>query len=77
MLFRSPAVQVRFRFENKGSLPNDLHVRDGDDDRGGTDVIGQGESADAELSLAPGDYELFCSVGDHAELGMTGDLKLQ
>jgi plastocyanin len=74
---KSAEVAVRFVLTNDGSLPHDLHVREGDEDLGGTDVIGEGKSDDATLSLARGEYEIYCSVGDHADLGMTGTLKVE
>lgn len=68
---------VRLRLRNEGSLPHDIHVRSGDDDRGGTRVIGDGETAEASLTLPPGEYETYCSIGDHAELGMKGTLTVE
>jgi plastocyanin len=65
---------VRFRMRNVGSLPHDIHVRAGDDDRGGTEPIGGGETVEGTVTLPPGDYRLFCSIGDHEDLGMRGKL---
>jgi plastocyanin len=73
----SGPTPIRFELRNEGTLPHDLHVRRDDDDLGGTDAIGEGENATASVRLAPGEYEIFCSIGDHAELGMTGDLKIE
>lgn len=71
------AAAVVFRLKNDGSLPHDLRVRAGDDDRGGTEAIGGGETAAATVSLTPGDYDVFCSIGDHEKLGMKGKLTVQ
>ena len=71
------AVPVRFELRNVGSLPHDIHVRRGDEELGGTEAVGAGETARGTVELAPGDYELYCSIGDHADLGMTGDLKIE
>ena len=68
---------VRFELSNDGSLPHDLHVRKGDDELGGTKAIGAGEDASASVTLAPGEYEIYCSIGDHADLGMTGKLTVE
>jgi plastocyanin len=68
---------IRFELTNDGSLPHDLHVRKGDEELGGTEAIGDGDEASASVKLAPGDYEVYCSIGDHADLGMTGDLKVE
>jgi plastocyanin len=69
--------EVRFELTNAGSLPHDLHVREGDEELGGTEAIGDGDEASATVKLAPGDYEFYCSIGDHADLGMKGDLKVE
>lgn len=71
------SARVRIDLRNTGSLPHDAHVRKGDEELGGTDAIGGGKSASATVNLAPGDYELYCSIGDHADLGMTADLKIE
>ena len=72
-----PRVPVRFEFHNVGSLPHDIHVRRDGDDLGGTEAVGDGKTASATVELDAGDYEIFCSIGDHADLGMTGDLKIE
>jgi plastocyanin len=70
------SARVRIVMRNTGSLPHDAHVRNGGE-LGGTKAVGGGESAEATVNLAPGDYELYCSIGDHADLGMTADLKIE
>jgi plastocyanin len=68
---------VRFELKNVGSLPHDIHVRRGDEELGGSEAVGEGETARATVDLAPGDYEVYCSIGDHADLGMKGELKIE
>jgi plastocyanin len=70
-------VPVRFELQNVGSLPHDIHVREGDEELGGTEAIPDGDTARATVTLARGSYELYCSIGDHADLGMTGELKIE
>jgi plastocyanin len=71
------SARVRFDLTNEGSLPHDVHVRRGDESLGGTDAVGGGKKASATVNLAPGDYEVYCSIGDHADLGMKADLKIE
>ena len=73
----SADAPVRFELTNEGTLPHDLHVRRGDEELGGTEPVGDGDEAAKELSLAPGDYEYYCSIGDHADLGMEGELTVK
>jgi plastocyanin len=59
---------------NDGSLAHDVRVRRDGQDVGGTPSFQGGESRTATLDLKPGRYELLCTVGDHADLGMRGEL---
>ena len=72
-----PQALFLFRLKNEGSLPHDLRLRHVDDDLGGTAPIGGGESAAERVPLAAGEYEIFCSIGDHEKLGMKGKLKVE
>lgn len=65
---------VRIELENKGSLAHDVRVLDGDRDVGGTPAFPGGERRSARVALEPGSYRMICSVGNHEELGMTGEL---
>ncbi len=68
---------LRLRLRNSGSLPHDVRVQRGDRDLGGTPSIPGGKSATATVTLAPGRYRILCTVGDHAQLGMTGTLRVK
>ena len=68
---------LRVTLENEGSLaPNHKLMRDGRE-VGGTPSFPSGESRSAELRLKRGSYEYVCTVGDHAELGMKGELNVE
>src|SRR3954447_21922031 len=67
---------IRLRFTNKGSLAHDLRVFRGDRELGGTPAF-QGGSRTAKLRLGPGDYRMVCTVGDHAQLGMSALLRVR
>jgi uncharacterized cupredoxin-like copper-binding protein len=43
---------------------------------GGTPAF-QGGKRTAHVKLEPGRYEFLCTVGDHAELGMRGTLRVR
>jgi plastocyanin len=67
---------VTITLRNKGSLPHDFRVEQGQAALGGTSVVPGGKTATAKVTLETGSYEFFCSVGDHARLGMRGDLEV-
>ena len=69
----------RFEVElqNEGSLAHNLRVFDGGSEVGGTDTFTGGKTRGATVDLEPGDYDLVCTVGDHADLGMTGKLTVR
>jgi plastocyanin len=68
--------KIRIRFTNAGSLAHDLRVFQGKRELGGTPAF-QGGSRTATLRLGPGDYRMVCTVGDHAQLGMRGLLRVR
>ena len=70
-------VPVRFELRNSGSLPHDLNVRRGDEELGGLEAVGGGKTSRGTVELAPGEYEIYCSIGDHADLGMKGELRIR
>jgi plastocyanin len=67
----------KIELKNDGRLAHNLRVLQGDRDLGGTGTFTSGEAETAELKLAAGRYELVCTVGDHAELGMKGSLEVK
>jgi len=69
--------KTTFEFKNAGSLAHNLRVEKGGEDIGGTNTFTGGETQSASVDLPPGDYELICTVGDHAELGMKGKLTVK
>jgi plastocyanin len=59
---------------NDGQLPHNLTVTDEDL---ATDDLDGGASEELTVDLAPGDYEFICTIGDHADQGMTGTLTVE
>jgi plastocyanin len=70
------AGRVTLTLRNEGSLAHNLRVLRGDEDIGGTPTFPAGRSESARLNLPHGSYEMICTVGDHAELGMRGTLRV-
>ncbi|WP_062292940.1 cupredoxin domain-containing protein [Demequina phytophila] len=62
------AGSITFELTNEGEMSHDL-VLDGDPG-GATSVIGPDETDRFTVDLEPGDYTLYCSVGNHRALGM-------
>ena len=65
---------TKFELENKGSLAHNLRVMENGADIGGTPTFQGGETKSANVALRTGEYTLVCTVGDHANLGMTAQL---
>lgn len=59
---------VVFELTNDGTMPHDLVLEGGPG--GGTDIIDPGETDELFVTLEPGTYTLYCSVGNHRALGM-------
>ncbi len=64
-------------FENAGSLAHNLRLEKGGEDVGGSPTFQGGETKSANVDLQPGEYEMICTVGDHADLGMKGKLTVK
>ena len=69
--------RVKISLENAGSLAHNLRILKGGDDVGGTPTFTGGETKSADVDLQPGEYEMICTVGDHADLGMKGKLTVR
>jgi plastocyanin len=62
-----------FHMTNAGEFEHALEI-EGQGIEEATDTVGGGESADATVDLAEGEYEIYCPVGNHREMGMEGTL---
>jgi plastocyanin len=76
IVMRGPGT-LRLSLENEGSLAHNLKVIDDGRELGGTPSFPGGESRSAQVRVEAGTYELVCTVGDHAELGMKGTLEVE
>ncbi|MEA2376858.1 MAG: hypothetical protein QOD13_765 [Thermoleophilaceae bacterium] len=71
------AGPLTIRLENDGDLAHNIRVRRAGKEIGGTPSFPGGRTESARVRLTPGTYELLCTVGDHAELGMRGELEVK
>jgi plastocyanin len=62
---------------NDGDLAHNIRVRGAGEEIGGTPSFPSGRTESATVRLEPGKYELLCTVGDHADLGMKGELEVK
>jgi plastocyanin len=67
------AGAVTFNVSNDGSTVHDLEV-EGNGIAEATDPIEAGSSAELTVDLEPGEYKIYCTIGDHAAQGMEGTL---
>ncbi len=66
---------IRFELDNQGSLAHNLKVLQGDRVLGGTTTFAD-RTRGGSVKLAPGKYRIVCTVGNHEELGMVGELEV-
>lgn len=60
---------------NDGPTPHNLSVRDADGEAlMATADLSTGETETITADLEPGEYTVFCSLGGHESLGMSGTL---
>jgi plastocyanin len=71
------AGPLTIRLRNAGDLAHNLRVTRNDEDLGGTPIFPGGQTASGRVNLEHGRYQMVCTVGDHAELGMTGEIEVR
>jgi plastocyanin len=71
------AGTLTLTLQNDGSLAHNLKVFRGDEEIGGTPALTAGGSETTRLNLEHGNYMFVCTVGDHAERGMKGTLRVK
>ena len=75
-LTASPGATVQVTLKNAGSLQHDFHV---DVVNVTSDLVDPGKSLDFSFTAPsqPGQYQFWCTVPGHKELGMVGTLTVQ
>jgi plastocyanin len=69
--------ELTIELDNQGALAHNLRVFDGGTDVGGTPTFAGGDPRSGTVEVEPGEYEMVCTVGDHANLGMEGKLEVR
>ena len=62
-----------FEATNDGGVDHALEI-EGNGIEEETDTIGPGESASITVDLESGTYEMYCPIGNHRDLGMSGEV---
>ena len=62
-----------FEATNDGGVDHSLEI-EGNGVEEETDTIGPGESASVTVDLESGTYEMYCPIGNHRDLGMSGEI---
>jgi plastocyanin len=73
----SGAGTLTLTLRNEGSLAHNLKLLRGEEEIGGTPTLPAGGSESTRLNLEHGSYRMVCTVGDHEQLGMTGELRVR
>lgn len=72
------AGDVTFAVTNDGQTLHNLEVEGPDGDQELPNDIAAGESGQLTIDLSkPGTYKFYCPVGNHEDLGMVGQVKVQ
>jgi plastocyanin len=69
--------RTTIEFKNAGATAHNLKLVQGGKEVGGTGTFQGGRSESVTVDLKPGTYEMICTVGNHANLGMTGELTVK
>jgi plastocyanin len=70
------AGEVTFEVTNDGSITHNLEV-EGNGVEEEVEDIAPGDSGSLTAELEPGSYEIYCSIGNHKDLGMEGTLTVE
>jgi plastocyanin len=71
------AGRIEIALRNEGALAHNLRIVRAGRDLGGTPTFQGGSSRSAIVPLPHGTYEMVCTVGNHAQLGMKGRLEVR
>jgi len=69
-----PAGDYTITVKNEGDATHDLVVERDGKDIAKSDTLGPGDSATFTVTLQPGQYVFYCSIGNHRAMGMETDV---
>lgn len=70
-------AELEISLRNDGALAHNLRLTRDGSELGGTPTFQGGETRSGTVTVGPGRYEMVCTVGNHADLGMTGTLEVR
>ena len=73
----SGAGPLTIKLRNAGTLAHNLKLTRNGKEIGGTPTFAAGETRSGRVNLEHGRYEMVCTVGDHADLGMRGSFEVK
>lgn len=74
---RGRPVRQQIDLRNQGELAHNIEVLDGDEVVGKLSSFPPSQERALTVPLAPGRYELVCTVADHDEKGMRGTIEVR
>ncbi len=69
--------RLRLTLDNQGDLAHNIKVLEGETEIGGLPSFPGGEERTTTVRVETGRYRLVCTVADHEELGMAGELQVR
>jgi plastocyanin len=69
-----PAGDYTITVKNDGDATHDLVVEQDGKDIAKSDTLGPGDSGTFTVTLEPGQYVFYCSIGNHRAMGMETDV---
>ena len=73
---RASGDSIRLELDNQGKLAHNLKVMQGARELGGTPTFPPKGKRCGTVTLAPGRYRMVCTVANHEQLGMVGELEV-
>jgi uncharacterized cupredoxin-like copper-binding protein len=69
---------VTFNLKNDGQTTHSLEIENvNGQDKGLEGTVSPGQSGTLKLNLPAGKYEFYCPVGNHRQMGMTGEITVK